>query len=160
MKSSFRIEEMQRVIERWKQRAEAAEAELARLKEQEPVCFIHPKMLDYVYGGSGTSGRVWGNSVDEISNEDRIPLYTAAQPSALPPENPQGAGNLAKGWNDCSERMPNVQGSYLVWISSSKEGDGYRDYIDISRLEDEMWDCAFGWHVTHWMPLPAAPGDK
>lgn len=36
MKSSYRIEQMQEVIERWRERAEAAETDLARL--QKPKC--------------------------------------------------------------------------------------------------------------------------
>lgn len=81
MKPSFRIAEMQEVINRWQERAEAAEAELARRDAAvgEPV---------YQVGDDGK----WYDCKEYLYQEAkerrdacRI-LYTAAQPAAFPPE--------------------------------------------------------------------------
>ncbi|SER16876.1 hypothetical protein SAMN05216522_11313 [Rosenbergiella nectarea] len=45
----------------------------------EPKVFIHHNMLDSMTGEGGrVCGRVWNSSTDEISNEGRIPLFTAS----------------------------------------------------------------------------------
>lgn len=92
-------------------RAEAAEAKLTELEKQKPVCFIHPEMLYCVSDGSRTCGRVWGESLDEISNEDRLPLFARPAPAAdlaelVPPE--ADGSNFpfaANGWNACRAEM-------------------------------------------------------
>ncbi|QHJ83852.1 MAG: hypothetical protein [Bacteriophage sp.] len=41
-----------------------------------PFAWIHPNMLDDMDGGR-ISGRVWNSPVDEMSGEERLPVYTA-----------------------------------------------------------------------------------
>ncbi|WP_144814094.1 DUF551 domain-containing protein [Enterobacter sp. DE0047] len=59
-------------------------------------------------------------------------------------------------WIKCSERLPEVEGHYLVWAKASKL-DGYRDHQEIAAYQAGQWSNEFGWLVTHWQKLPAAP---
>ncbi|HEM8613677.1 TPA: DUF551 domain-containing protein [Citrobacter amalonaticus] len=59
-------------------------------------------------------------------------------------------------WVACSERMPETEGHYLVWIAASKL-DGYCDHQAMAAYHGGKWSNEFNWLVTHWMPLPAAP---
>ncbi|EKF8821434.1 DUF551 domain-containing protein [Cronobacter sakazakii] len=67
------------------------------------------------------------------------------------------AYKLPDGWIKCSERMPVDGNGVLVW---SETGSGYavEAYLDgewYRTLTDEP-----EYNVTHWMPLPAAPGKE
>ena len=42
----------------------------------EPFAWIHPYMLDSMDGGRDW-GRIWNSPVDEVSEEKRLPVYTA-----------------------------------------------------------------------------------
>lgn len=59
-------------------------------------------------------------------------------------------------WIASSERMPEQQGYYLVFVKASK-CDGYCDHSDIAHLYAGEWSGELGWLVTHWRPLPGAP---
>lgn len=63
------------------------------------------------------------------------------------------------GWVKCSERMPEADGHYLVFANASTL-DGYCDHNDIACYQQGKWSNEFNWLVTHWMPLPAAPGGQ
>lgn len=63
------------------------------------------------------------------------------------------------GWVKCSERMPEAEGHYLVFANASTL-DGYCDHNDIACYQQGKWSNEFNWLVTHWMPLPAAPGGQ
>ncbi|WP_172745098.1 DUF551 domain-containing protein [Enterobacter cloacae complex sp. 743-2DZ2F-22B] len=67
----------------------------------------------------------------------------------------QGAEPVQE-WIPCSERMPEVEGHYLVWANASKL-EGYCNHQDIAAYQAGQWSNEFGWLVTHWMPLPTAP---
>lgn len=67
----------------------------------------------------------------------------------------QGAEPVQE-WIPCSERMPEVEGHYLVWANASKL-EGYCNHQDIAAYQAGQWSNEFGWLVTHWMPLLAAP---
>lgn len=59
-------------------------------------------------------------------------------------------------WIPVSERMPEVEGHYLVWAGASRI-DGYFDHLAIAKYQGREWSNEFNWLVTHWMPLPAGP---
>ncbi|ROC70319.1 DUF551 domain-containing protein [Klebsiella quasipneumoniae] len=63
---------------------------------------------------------------------------------------------ISDTWIPVSERMPEVEGHYLVWASASRI-DGYCDHLAIATYQGREWSNEFNWLVTHWMPLPAAP---
>jgi len=70
--------------------AEEAE-ELARIAlaslEAEPVAFIGQRMLEELTDGARSCGRVWPEVTDKLSDENRIPLYTAPPaPVSVPDE--------------------------------------------------------------------------
>lgn len=67
----------------------------------------------------------------------------------------QGAEPL-QGWIACSERMPEIEGHYLVWANASNL-DGYCDHQAMATYQGGEWSNEFNWLVTHWMPLPEAP---
>lgn len=66
---------------------------------------------------------------------------------------------VSDGWVKCSERMPESDGHYLVFANASTL-DGYCDHNDIACYQQGKWSNEFNWLVTHWMPLPAAPGGQ
>lgn len=53
-----------------------------------PFAWIHPNMLDDMDGGR-ISGRVWNSPVDEMSGEERLPVYTAPPVPVIKFPNPQ-----------------------------------------------------------------------
>ncbi len=69
---------------------------------------------------------------------------------------PQNIPEIIPGWIAVSERMPEVEGHYLVWVSASRM-NGYCDHLAIATYQGREWSNEFNWLVTHWMPLPAAP---
>ncbi len=104
------------------------------------------KETKFVYhGGNGAfecgyeSG--WNAAIAEVQR-----LNAAAQP-------------VSDGWVKCSERLPEADGHYLVFANASTL-DGYCDHNDIACYQDGKWSNEFNWLVTHWMPLPAAPGGQ
>lgn len=73
-----------------------------------------------------------------------------------PQSAPQNIPEIIPGWIPVRERMPEVEGHYLVWASASRI-DGYCDHLAIATYQGREWGNEFNWLVTHWMPLPAAP---
>lgn len=70
---------------------------------------------------------------------------------------------LPEGWIACSERLPEpnkyVQVSNGVWVGIGMYNDA-EHFEDDERWQDEHREFIDLLHhpVTHWMPLPAAPG--
>lgn len=68
-------------LEPLKERTWSIELELARIAlaslEAEPVAFIGQRMLEELIDGARSCGRVWPEVTDKLSDENRIPLYTA-----------------------------------------------------------------------------------
>ena len=72
--------------EKAKMDLELARIALASL-EAEPVAFIGQRMLEELTDGSRSCGRVWSEVTDKLSDENRIPLYTAPPaPVSVPDE--------------------------------------------------------------------------
>ncbi|EPN9328791.1 DUF551 domain-containing protein [Cronobacter sakazakii] len=61
---------------------------------------------------------------------------------------------VAAGWIACSERMPEKDGNYWAWWSESKR-QGPAWFIK-SELQAQFQSS----EITHWMPLPEAPGKE
>ncbi|ELQ5981204.1 DUF551 domain-containing protein [Cronobacter sakazakii] len=59
---------------------------------------------------------------------------------------------LSDGWIACSERLPEKDGNYWAWWSESKR-QGPAWFIK-SELQAQFQSS----EITHWMPLPEAPG--
>lgn len=64
------------------------------------------------------------------------------------------AGKAVGGWIACSERMPEKDGNYWAWWSESKR-QGPAWFIK-SELQAQFQSS----EITHWMPLPEAPGKE
>jgi len=72
--------------EKAKMDLELARIALASL-EAEPMAFIGQRMLEELTDGSRSCGRVWSEVTDKLSDENRIPLYTAPPaPVSVPDE--------------------------------------------------------------------------
>ncbi|ELY2523895.1 DUF551 domain-containing protein [Cronobacter sakazakii] len=65
----------------------------------------------------------------------------------------QGSPGEADGWIPCSERMPGRDGGYLTW-------DGRN--VSNTPFFFGSWQAnqLIARNITHWMPLPAAPGKE
>jgi len=76
-------------------------------------------------------------------------------------------------WIACSERMPEAGVEVLVWLASPAFKGGSHVVMDTWDEQHEApvawssatipigmgWDSGTDWErITHWMPLPAAPG--
>lgn len=79
-----------------------------------------------------------------------IPLYRHAPAAPVVP-----------GWIPVSEQMPeNKPGSYEYLVFETLNNRVNHDYWNVPDAGDDtftpFWNY-YGEHVTHWMPLPAAP---
>ncbi|EHN8835954.1 hypothetical protein I4B30_000846 [Enterobacter hormaechei] len=80
--------------------------------EAEPMAFIGQRMLEELTDGSRSCGRVWSEVTDKLSDENRIPLYTAppapaSVPDAIHSQGEKSVGDdyYALGWNACRAAM-------------------------------------------------------
>lgn len=77
----------------------------------------------------------------------------------------QGAGGnspaIPDGWVACSERMPeNIPGCYEYLVFETLNNQVNHDYWNVPDKGDDRFNPFWNYysqHVTHWMPLPAAP---
>ena len=92
---------------------------LLELLDQKPVAYIGERMLDSMTDGARSCGRVWHNSIDEISKESRIPLYAAPPaPVAVHDERAAFESFMAERFGDCIEdrrQVKNGDGEYMAW---------------------------------------------
>lgn len=66
------------------------------------------------------------------------------------------AQTVSDGWVKCSERMPDTFDKYQVYLST---GDIFNEGV----MQAVAIYGKYGFevpNVTHWMPLPAAPGGQ
>lgn len=90
---------------------------------------------------------------------------------ALAAEQPQP--EAPSGWIACNERMPEAGSEVLVWLAAPAFRGDSRIAMDTWGEQHEApvswssatipvgmgWDSGTDWEcITHWMPLPAAPG--
>lgn len=98
---------------------------------------------------------------------DNDPVYysrkTENADGALTSEDTKQTGNspVIPGWVPVSERMPeNKPGCYKYLVFETLNNRVNHDYWNVPDKGDEaftpFWNY-YGEHVTHWMPLPAAP---
>nr|WP_315970181.1 DUF551 domain-containing protein [Cronobacter malonaticus] len=96
-----------------------------------------------------------------VSQPYKLPLSVdvlagALRNAPLAPSDNQGRQRapVAAGWIACSERMPEKDGNYWAWWSESKR-QGPAWFIK-SELQAQFQSS----EITHWMPLPEAPGKE
>ncbi|RAY42595.1 DUF551 domain-containing protein [Enterobacter kobei] len=181
----FTKEQLQQIIETDHVQCGEASA-LARIAlaslEAEPVCFIDQSNLDYLKSGSDAD--VWPASRTEMGD---VLLYRAAPPAPVSVPDAmemdddfdsafehgkavgwnayraamlQSFGNseqlnspvIPDGWVACSERMPEQFKAILAFNEYGEVWSGAYD-----RYWNFYCDNLLVEHVTHWMPLPAAP---
>lgn len=67
-------------------------------------------------------------------------------------------------WIPVTERLPEYGATCLITTKESWHGKIER-HVDVASYIDGMWDTFNDWvegqeiHVTHWTPLPNAPGE-
>ncbi|EOC1054346.1 DUF551 domain-containing protein [Cronobacter sakazakii] len=100
--------------------------------------------------------------VDTLEEANPLPKYEI-QPLYTAPPAP-----VAAGWIACSERLPKIGDEIFYYC----EDDGIRDCGIVSSsnftgrgdaelfVHAEGYDLRFGADITHWMPLPEAPGKE
>ena len=99
---------------------------------------------------------------DRIDGIKRIVRELAAAPHDTPALNSvQSVDSVADRWIPVSERMPeNKPGSYEYLVFETLNNRVNHDYWNVPDKGDDafspFWNY-YGGHVTHWMPLPAAP---
>lgn len=71
---------------------------------------------------------------------------------------------VSDGWIKCSERLPDDNGRYLVlfiWMNSGPPVVNIADFQHTAYETPIMtWNYPREARITHWMPLPAAPGGQ
>ncbi len=62
-------------------------------------------------------------------------------------------------WIDVNDRMPK-ENEWVLCYRHHKNGN--HAIVTGQLLNNNVWSCSFNWHnkVTHWMPLPKAPGEN
>ncbi|WKG73439.1 DUF551 domain-containing protein [Klebsiella pneumoniae] len=99
---------------------------------------------------------------DRIDGIKRIVRELAAAPHDTPALNSvQSVVTVPGKWIPVSERMPeNKPGSYEYLVFETLNNRVNHDYWNVPDKGDDaftpFWNY-YGGHVTHWMPLPAAP---
>ncbi|EOC0433289.1 DUF551 domain-containing protein [Cronobacter dublinensis] len=114
---------------------------------------IDPAIADaYMQGCHDTGARLSEASGKQPLSVDV--LAGALRNAPLAPSDNQGRQRdlVAAGWIACSERMPEKDGNYWAWWSESKR-QGPAWFIK-SELQAQFQSS----EITHWMPLPEAPG--
>ena len=66
------------------------------------------------------------------------------------------AGYSKPEWISVEERLPEREGTYLVYTYKGRVGFGeFRSYL--LNKDGTSTEPQFDYYVTHWMPLPEAP---
>ncbi|MCQ6908204.1 DUF551 domain-containing protein [Escherichia coli] len=140
----------------------------AMLHGAEPVSNHEELPLDYLQGQK--DGLEWAAQLAEANHpqtgdwlyDDPLELAKAIRKGPDMPEFDGPTPGTPDSWISCSERMPeNIPGSckeYLVFDGLNNKV--HHDYWVVpdgdSAPVASFWNH-YGAHVTHWMPLPAAP---
>lgn len=128
------------------------------LVEFEPVSAV---------GGGDPKAKGW-------RDRDLLAMMLRGQPTAhiAPAEQPQPSA--PSGWIACDERMPDAGVEVLVWLAAPAFKGSSNVAMDTWGEQHEApvswssatipvgmgWDSGTDWErITHWMPLPGAPGD-
>ncbi|WP_105612143.1 DUF3850 domain-containing protein [Cronobacter malonaticus] len=88
-------------------------------------------------------------ALDEVMELLAPPASVVAEPVSQPYK-------LPEGWIACSEQMPENGGLYLCYVQDEYEFD--ISYFCFEYLAAHKKFDSAGLNITHWMPLPAAPG--
>ena len=120
----------------------------AEIQKVRPVIFIDGDI-------STADAEKLAATIREFNSEPQEPSLMIAEPVSQPYK-------LPEGWVAFSEREPeNKPGSYEYLVFETLNNGVHHDYWNVPDSGD---DCQFTpfWnhydrHVTHWMPLPAAP---
>lgn len=90
--------------------------------------------------------KAWQTAIAEVQR-----LNATAQP-------------VSDGWVKCSERIPEHGTSVIVWDGEVLTGEstgGVTNYgLGIFWVKDYKEGFSVKAYVTHWMPLPSAPGGQ
>lgn len=86
-------------------------------------------------------------------NACRAAMHGKAEPVSNPYK-------LPDGWIKCSERMPEEGGRYWCYVEEINSLGRSHYQWNCSWNGDEWGGEALSGRVTHWMPLPAAPGKE
>lgn len=126
--------------------------------EAEPVAFIGQRMLEELTDGARSCGRVWPKFTNKLSDENRIPLYTAPPALVVPDEMPdsvydilcQACGDKAwmygdTLWNACRAAM--LQGAAG---NSPAIPDGYA-LVPVEPTK-EMIEAGWSYYMTSKAP--------
>ncbi|XDY67925.1 DUF551 domain-containing protein [Cronobacter malonaticus LMG 23826] len=100
---------------------------------------------------------LWASQQDYIQMlvtwvKDRKPF----KPASVVAEPVSQPYKLPEGWIACSEQMPENGGLYLCYVQDEYEFD--ISYFCFEYLAAHKKFDSAGLNITHWMPLPAAPG--
>ncbi len=131
-------------------KALAALALLALRERAEPVAYADPQAFRNFLAGTATKEWMWAKA-----DAGLVPVFVEAPPAPVVP-----------GWIACSERMPKIGDEIFYYC----EDDGIRDCGIVGSsnftgrgdpelfVHSEGFDLHLGADITHWMPLPEAPG--
>ncbi|WP_289365840.1 DUF551 domain-containing protein [Pantoea stewartii] len=64
---------------------------------------------------------------------------------------------VSDGWIRCTDSLPDAEGKYLVYETLNNRVN--HDYWMEPEPAEGFWNH-YDMNVTHWMPLPAAPGGQ
>lgn len=64
---------------------------------------------------------------------------------------------VSDGWIRCTDSLPDAEGKYLVYETLNNRVN--HDYWMEPEPAEGFWNH-YDTSVTHWMPLPAAPGGQ
>lgn len=90
-------------------------------------------------------------ALDEVMELLAPPASVVAEPVSQPYK-------LPEGWIACSEQMPENGGLYLCYVQDEYEFD--ISYFCFEYLAAHKKFDSAGLNITHWMPLPEAPGKE
>ncbi|EPT7061794.1 DUF551 domain-containing protein [Cronobacter turicensis] len=98
-----------------------------------------------------------------VGGRVHIKALRAAPPAPVVVQPVSAPYKLPEGWIACSERMPDDGVSVLAYCKCGDNFSGiYTMRAPVIRSKNSRKDDSLAHHerVTHWMPLPAAPGKE